>query len=203
MPALRNGDDSYGINVSAPLAHGDASTTSIDPRGLRRYPTLGFELTNVIWRPKTTTALEPAQMLRLDAAGRAALARAMAEQRLVDVPWVLFFHARYQELRTDRARVCERVDGQRRSERHLNDSASLMTGLQTRVTPTDPGYFFGASFIYSAVFRDASGVAGSAAAPPAKVRGNTVRFEVAGLWLARASASIHRTHTTSRREQRR
>ena len=116
-------------------------------------------------------------MLRLDAADRAALARAMAEQRLVDVPWVLFFHASY-EFAHAAYEYANASTAERRSERHLNDSASLMTGLQTRVTPTDPGYFFGASFIYSAVFRDASEVAGSAAAPPAKVRGNTVRFEV-------------------------
>jgi XTP/dITP diphosphohydrolase len=168
--AVRNGDDSYGVTVSAPLSRADALAAPIDPRGLRRYPTLGVELTNVIWRPKATPS-----------------------ERVPDIPWVGFFHASYEFARTEYT-FAEPSAFQRRAETHLNDSASLMLGLQTRMTAADPGYFFGASFVYSAVFRDAADVNGNPEAPPHKVRANTVRLEMRRL-IADARAGVNPSYS--------
>ena len=55
--AVRSGDDSYGIVASAPLVRAGAAAR-VDREGLRRYPALGVELTNVIWRPRARRALE-------------------------------------------------------------------------------------------------------------------------------------------------
>lgn len=179
--ALQNGDDSYGILVSGPIARSGDTRTEIDPRGLRPYAALGVELTNIIWRPRATPALErqltPDGFARLSPERRQRLAQSMAEDRLVDVPWVVFFHASYQFSRTAYD-FAEPSTGQGRSQTHLNDTASLMTGAQVHVRPADPGYFFGASFIYSAVFHDASTISGAIVGPPAKVRGNLIRFEM-------------------------
>jgi hypothetical protein len=194
--AARNGDDSYGIIVSTPLASTSDPTGAgpgVDARGLRQHPTFGIELTNVIWRPVATPALArhlPNEAVSvLDPAARASLARAMQEEPIVSVPWVLFFHASYQFNRSQYD-VADAATGEQKSATHLNDTASLLLGLQTRVRPADPGYFFGASFIYSAVFRDATPASGEPAMSPVKVRGNTVKVEMRRP-LVRAHAGIN------------
>jgi len=151
--AVRNGDDSYGILASAPLSSADPST-SVDPRGLRRHASLGFHLTNIIWHPKT-------------------------QGGDVVAPWALFIHADY---RFNRAEY-EFADGQtlqRRTDTRLNDTASMLFGAQLFSTPRRPGYFFGFSYTYSAVFEQSGETAtnGLPLEGPAKVRGNLLRVEM-------------------------
>ncbi len=180
--AIRNGDDSYGLIASAPIGSTSGPTGAgpgIDPRGLRQHPTLGFDLTNIIWRPTARPALTghlPAAAAEgLDPAARAALARAMAAEPLVAVPWALFFLASYQ---FNRSEYDFGDPSSPRASTHLNDTASLLVGWQTRATTRDPGYFFGASFVYSAVYRDQALAGGAAGGPPVKVRGNTLKVEM-------------------------
>jgi len=148
--AVRNGDDSYGLLASAPVGTGEPST-SVDPRGMRRHASLGFHLTNIIWHPANTT----------------------------DAPWALFIHADY---RFNRAEY-EFMDAQtlqRRTDTRLNDTASMLIGAQLFSTKQHPGYFFGFSYTYSAVF-DQSGATAANGLPlegPTKVRGNLLRVEV-------------------------
>src|SRR6202035_333809 len=97
--AIRSGDDSYGIIVSAPLSRSN-QTTAVDPRGLRDHASLGFHLTNVIWRPKATPALEQQLgaegFVRLSDQGRVAAARTIETTDAVTVPWVVFITADYR-----------------------------------------------------------------------------------------------------------
>ena len=120
--AVRNGDDSYGILASAPIGTGDSST-SVDPRGLRRHASLGFHLTNIIWHPKNTT----------------------------DAPWALFIHADYRFNRAEYEFADART-GQRQTDTRLNDTASMLLGAQLFSKPRSPGYFVAFSYTYSAVF---------------------------------------------------
>src|ERR1051326_58089 len=120
--ALRNGDDSYGILASAPVGTGDTST-SVDPRGMRRHASLGFHLTNLIWHPKNTES----------------------------APWALFIHADYRFNRAEYefadARTLER-----RTDTRLNDTASMLFGAQLFSSADHPGDFVAFSYTYSAVF---------------------------------------------------
>jgi hypothetical protein len=120
--ALRNGDDSYGILASAPVGTGDTST-SVDPRGMRRHASLGFHLTNLIWHPKNTES----------------------------APWALFIHADYRFNRAEYEFV-DAPTLQRRTDTRLNDTASMLFGAQLFSTREHPGYFFAFSYTYSAVF---------------------------------------------------
>jgi hypothetical protein len=120
--AVRNGDDSYGILVSAPLSSAD-STTSVDPRGMRRHASLGAHLTNIIWHPTNTT----------------------------DAPWVLFIHADYRFNRAEYEFTDPRTQ-QRATDTRLNDTASMLFGAQLFSTKEHPGYFVAFSYTYSAVF---------------------------------------------------
>jgi hypothetical protein len=155
--AVRNGDDSYGILVSAPLSS-SVPSTSVDPRGLRRHASLGFHLTNIIWHPTARTA------------------KTIGD---VDAPWALFIHADY---RFNRAEY-EFVDAQtlqRKTDTRLNDTASMLFGAQLFSKPQHPGYFFGFSYTYSAVFDQFGGTAanGLPLEGPTKVRGNLLRVEM-------------------------
>jgi hypothetical protein len=178
--AVRSGDDSYGIIVSAPLST-NSTTTVVDPRGLRNHASLGFHLTNIIWRPKARRVLEqelgPDGFLRLSEAARAATARTIETMDAVDVPWVVFIHADYRFNRAS-YNFTDPLTLEKRTDTRLNDTASMMAGLQLFARPRDPGYFFGFSYTYSAVFELQESAAGLPAEGPTKIRGNLVRIEV-------------------------
>ena len=152
--ALRNGDDSYGILVSAPLSVNQPASTVVDPRGLRSHPNLGFDLTNVIWHPRAAGAGGP-----------------------VHVPFVLFIHAAYQFNRGEYDYLDPSTRAPR-SETRLNDTASALAGVQFLASDADPGYFAGFSYTYSAVFHDADAAGGEPIGGPSKVRGNLLRLEL-------------------------
>ena len=180
--AVRSGDDSYGVTASVPLSSSDPST-SVDPRGLRRHASLGFHLTNIIWRPKATPALERELgadgFLRLDEAARTRIAEVIETTDAVAAPWVLFINADYRFTRAEYVfadpRTLEKL-----TDTRLNDTASMLVGVQLFARPRDPGYFFGFSYTYSAVFFQFGGTAanGLPAQGPAKVRGNLLRVEI-------------------------
>jgi hypothetical protein len=180
--AIRSGDDSYGVLVSAPLSSADPATT-VDPRGLRRHASLGFHLTNIIWRPKAKPALEqllgPAGFLRLDDAARRRAADLIETADAVDAPWVVFVHADYRFNRAE-YEFADPVTLVRRTDTRLNDTATVLAGAQVFARPRDPGYFFGFSYTYSAVFDQQGGTAanGLPAEGPTKVRGNLLRVEM-------------------------
>ena len=140
--ALRNGDDSYGVVASAPIGTGDPST-SVDPRGMRRHASLGFHLTNIIWHPTSTDR----------------------------APWALFITADYRFNRAE-YEFTDAQSLQRRTDTRLNDTASMLFGAQLFSTAEHPGYFFGVSYTYSAVFE------ARPADLPQKIRGNLVRVEM-------------------------
>jgi hypothetical protein len=148
--AVRNRDDSYGIIASAPLSSSADPSTSVDPRGMRRHASLGFHLTNVIWHPK---------------------ARVVDGVAGVDSPWALFIHADYRFNRAEYEFV-DALTRERKTDTRLNDTATMLFGAQVFARPHDPGYFFGFSYTYSAVFQ------GQPADLPAKIRGNLLRVEM-------------------------
>ncbi|HXD72084.1 MAG TPA: hypothetical protein VN628_00035 [Vicinamibacterales bacterium] len=121
--ALRSGDDNYGILASAPVGSADPAT-SVDPRGLRRHASLGFQLTNIIWHPKNRT----------------------------DVPYAFFIHADYRFNRAEYD-FADPQTLQRKTDTRLNDTASMLFGAQFLSTKAHPGYFVGISYHYSAVFQ--------------------------------------------------
>jgi hypothetical protein len=183
--AIRSGDDSYGIVASVPLSavSTDSTTPAVDPRGLRDHASLGFHLTNIIWRPKAKPALEQELgaegFLRLSDEARAAAARTIETTDAVDVPWVVFINADYRFNRAE-YEYADPVTLEKRTDTRLNDTASMMAGVQLFVRPRDPGYFFGFSYTYSAVFTQLGGNAanGLPAEGPAKIRGNLLRVEM-------------------------
>ena len=180
--AVRSGDDSYGVIVSVPLSTG-STTPAVDPRGLRSHASLGFHLTNIIWRPKARKVLEqqlgPEGFLRLSEDARAATARTIETTDAVDVPWVVFIHADYRFNRAEYV-FADPLTLDRRTDTRLNDTASMMAGVQLFARSRDPGYFFGFSYTYSAVFIEFEGTAanGLPAEGPMKIRGNLLRVEM-------------------------
>jgi hypothetical protein len=180
--AVRSGDDSYGVVASVPLSSSDPSA-SVDPRGLRRHGSLGFHLTNIIWRPKATPALERALgaegFVRLDDAARRRIADLIETSDAVTVPWVLFIHADYRFNRAEYVFADPRTLD-KLTDTRLNDTASMLVGIQLFARPRDPGYFFGFSYTYSAVFDQFGGTAvnGLPLQGPSKVRGNLLRVEM-------------------------
>ena len=185
---VSNGDDSYGITVSGPLSRGDGTATAVDPRALRGRTFLGFDLTNIVWRPKAKPALErelgPEGFLRLSGEKREAIARTIAGTDAVDVPWVLFMNFSYRFNRAEYTYTDPSAAP--RSETHLNDIAAALVGSQFLVRPNDPGYFVGFSYTYSAVFRESDPDQTVQTRAPVKVRGNLLRVE-----LRRPLASAH------------
>jgi hypothetical protein len=179
--AVRNGDDSYGITVSGPLSRSGDLGTVVDPRGLRSHASLGFDLTNIVWRPKARPTLEhllgPQGFVRLNPESRAAVARAITTTDAVDAPWALVFNASYRFSRDDYSYV-DPVTLASRSATHLNDIAAAVFGTEFHVRPGDPGYFAGVSYTYSAVFHEADQVQGVRMGAPVKVRGNLLRVEL-------------------------
>jgi hypothetical protein len=170
--AATNGDDSYGVLASVPLSTADPST-SVDPRGLRRHASLGFHLTNVIWHPK-------------------------AKGGDIVAPWVLFIHADYRYNRAE----YEFVDSktlQRQTDTRLNDTASMLFGAQLFSSTRHPGYFFGFSYTYSAVFDQFGGTAsnGLPLEGPTKVRGNLLRIEMRHPFARRFGVNPSVTHDES------
>ena len=139
--AVRSGDDSYGVIASVPLSSSDPSTT-VDPRGLRRHASLGFHLTNIIWRPKAKPALErelgAEGFLRLDRDARRKIADVIETTDAVDVPWVLFINADYRfnhaEYEFADPRTLDRL-----TDNRLNDTASILFGAQLCVRPREIG----------------------------------------------------------------
>src|ERR1700686_3030954 len=179
--AARNGDDSYGITVSGPLSRSGDLGTIVDPRGLRSHGSLGFDLTNIVWRPKARPTLEhllgPEGFLRLSPESREAVARAINTTDAVDAPWALLFNASYRFSRDDYSYV-DPVTLASRSATHLNDIAAALFGTEFHVRPRDPGYFAGVSYTYSAVFHEADQVQGVRTGAPVKIRGNLLRVEL-------------------------
>src|SRR5215471_5594161 len=151
--AAKNGDDSYGILASAPLSNDDPST-SVDPRGLRRHASLGFHLTNVIWHPKSKGGE-------------------------IVAPWALFIYGDYRYNRAE-YEFADAKTLQRQTDTRLNDTASMLFGAQLFSSTSHPGYFFGFSYTYSAVFNQFGGTAsnGLPLEGPTKVRGNLLRIEM-------------------------
>jgi hypothetical protein len=121
--ALRNGDDSYGILASTPIGSADPAT-SVDPRGMRRHASLGFELTNIIWHPKHADG----------------------------VPYAFFIHADYRFNRAEYDYV-DAQTSQQKTDTRLNDTASMLFGAQLFSTKAHPGYFVAFSYHYTAVFQ--------------------------------------------------
>jgi hypothetical protein len=185
--ALRSGDNSYGIVASVPLSSHDA-TTLIDPRGMRPHASLGFHLTNVIWRPKAKAVLErqlgPEGFIRLTDRERDAAAQTIETMDAVDVPWVVFVTADYRFNRAEYV-FADPATLDKRFDTRLNDTASMLGGVQLFARRADPGYFFGFSYTYTAVFDQFGGLAsnGLPAFGPAKVRGNVMRVEMRRPWV--------------------
>ncbi len=179
--ALRNGDDSYGVLVSVPVQSSNSTVSAADPRGLRTHPSLGFDLTNVIWRPKAKPALERLLQAgghaQLTPARREEVERAIRTTDSVAVPWVLVFHLGYQFNREE-YHYADPATLAPRSETRLNDTATALGGVQFLVRDHDPGYFVAFSYTYSAVFRDAALVDGETIGGPSKIRGNLFRLDV-------------------------
>ena len=118
---------------------------SIGRGGHRRHASLGFHLTNIIWRPKATPALErelgAEGFVRLDDAARRRIADVIETSDAVTVPWVLFIHADYRFNRAEYVFADPRtLDKQ--TDTRLNDTASMLLGIQLLARPRDPGYFF-------------------------------------------------------------
>jgi hypothetical protein len=186
--AIRNGDDSYGIIASVPLSSG-STTQEVDPSGLRRHASLGFHLTNIIWRPKAKAGLEEqlgaAGFMHLTDEERAAAARTIETTDAVSVPWVVFITADYRFNRAEYV-FADSTTLVTRTDTRLNDTASVLTGVQLFNRPGDPGYFFGFSYTYSAVFAQFGGSAsnGLPAEGPTKVRGSLLRVEIRRAWVA-------------------
>jgi hypothetical protein len=178
--AVRNGDDSYGIIAAAPLRTPDGRS-GIDVDGLRTHSSLGVDLTNVIWRPRARPELQrllPAVSgADLSPDQRAAIARALATTDALAVPWVVYLRADYRFNRGE-YRYLDAATLTPRSETRLNDTASLVGGVQLLVRPGDPGYLVGFGYMYSAVFRpnDATGI--GIVGGPSKVRANLLRLEI-------------------------
>jgi hypothetical protein len=179
--AVRNGDDSYGITVGGPLSRSGDLGTVVDARGLRSHWSLGFDLTNIVWRPRARPTLEhllgQEGFVRLSPESRAAVARAIATTDAVHAPWALVFNASYRFSRDDYSYV-DPVTLASRSATHLNDIAAAVFGTEFHVRPGDPGYFAGVSYTYSAVFHEADQVQGVRTGAPTKVRGNLLRVEL-------------------------
>ena len=179
--ALSNGDDSYGILVSVPVQSHKSTVSAADPRGLRTHPSLGVDLTNVIWRPKARPELERLLLAgghaQLTPARRDEVERAIRTTDAVAVPWVLFFHMSYQFNREE-YRYADPATLAPRSETRLNDTATALGGLQFHMRDRDPGYFVGFSYTYSAVFHDAAQTDGVTIGGPSKIRGNLFRLEL-------------------------
>jgi hypothetical protein len=178
---VRNGDDSYGITVSAPLSRSGDPATVVDPRGLRSHSSLGFDLTNIVWRPKARPTLEhllgPEGFLRLSPESREAVARAIQSTDAVDAPWALVFNASYRFSRDDYSYI-DPVTLASRSATHLNDIAAAVFGTEFHVRRDDPGYFAAVSYTYSAVFQEVDQVQGVRTGAPVKIRGNLLRVEL-------------------------
>src|SRR4051812_40008021 len=130
---VRNGDDTYGITLSAPLSHGDGTAAVGDPRAVRGHTYLGVDLTNVIWRPKASAALEQqlgsAGAFRLTPETRAGVARAIATTDVVAAPWAVFLNFNYR-FSSDQYTYAGLSGSGPQQETHLNDIASAMVGLQ-------------------------------------------------------------------------
>jgi hypothetical protein len=180
--AIRSGDDSYGVIASVPLSSSDPGTT-VDPRGLRRHASLGFHLTNIIWRPKAKPALErelgAEGFVHLDSDARRRVADVIETTDAVDVPWVLFINADYRFNRAEYL-FADPKTLDTLTDTRLNDTASMLFGAQLFVRPHAPGYFFGFSYTYSAVFQQFGETAanGLPVEGPTKVRGNLLRLEM-------------------------
>jgi hypothetical protein len=178
---VRNGDDSYGITISGPLSRSGDPGTLVDPRGMRSHSSFGFDLTNIVWRPRARPTLEhllgPKGFLELSPESREAVARAIRSTDAVDAPWALVFNASYRFSRDDYSYI-DPVTLASRSATHLNDTAAAVFGTEFHVRPDDPGYFAGVSYTYSAVFQEADQVQGVRTGAPVKVRGNLLRVEL-------------------------
>jgi hypothetical protein len=178
---FQNGDDSYSVSVAAPLARVGAAPTPIDPRGLQAHPSFGFDVTNIIWRPRATSALR--NSLGRDAsttvtpAERAAARELMIDGSGVDAPWAVLFNVSYRFSRNEYD-YADAAGGATRAAHHLNDAATILLGAQLFARHGDPGVFVGVSYIYSAVFLDASAVAGTPVGAPSKLRADDVRLEM-------------------------
>jgi hypothetical protein len=178
---FQNGDDSYSIGVAGPLASVDAAPVPTDPRGLHAHAAFGFDVTNVIWRPRAGAGLRATLgsdvQSTLTPADRDAARRLMLEGDGVDAPWAVFFNVSYRFSR-DGYNYADAPAGPIRTADHLNDAATVLLGAQIFARHGDPGLFVGVSYIYSAVFVDAPRAGAVPIGAPAKLRADSVRLEV-------------------------
>lgn len=186
--ALRSGDDRYGVRLAAPLARGADEISAADGSRLRPHASLGVDITNIVWRPRTQPPLERLLQAepygRLRDASRPAIARAIRDQQGVAAPWAFVFHANYQFNRAEYTYV-DSPSGGARADTRLNDTAAVLGGLQFLARGADPGYFAGVGYTYSAVFRSAGDHVAVAAGGPTKVRANLLRIEGRRVWPGR------------------
>src|SRR5262249_53013792 len=117
--------------------------------------------------------------VRLDEAARKRVADLIETTDAVSVPWVLFINADYRYNRAEYVFADPRTLD-KLTDTRLNDTASMLFGVQLFARPRDPGYFFGFSYTYSAVFQQFGATApnGLPFEGPTKVRGNLIRFEM-------------------------
>jgi hypothetical protein len=178
---FENGDDSYSAIVEGPLANADATPLPTDPRGLHTHAAFGFDVTNIIWRPRATAALRNAlgtdTFATLTPAQRETARQLMIDGDGVEAPWALFFNVSYRFNR-DAYDYAEMPAGPITTAHHLNDAATILLGAQLFARHGDPGFFVGLSYIYSAVFLDAVSVGGIPIGAPTKLRADDVRLEV-------------------------
>jgi hypothetical protein len=190
---LQWGDNNYAVSVSVPLHHRELTSF----RDRREIPlvTLGFGITNILWRPKAgpslTRTLSSDGVLHLDSGdplptpipyttvgrlsreSQATLARSLHEEGAVAVPWVIVFNGSYK-YGTTTYDYTDPATGQQVSPVHLSDVADLMLGAQFGMRPTNPGTFVAWSYNYSSLFRDREDRIGG----PYRLYGTMVRLDL-------------------------
>jgi hypothetical protein len=186
-------DNNYALSVSVPLHHREL-TSFRDRREIPLF-SVGFGITNVLWRPRAGAALE--RQLRSDgllrlASGdavavpapyttvgglsrdtRAQLARALREPDAVSVPWAIVFNGSYK-FATTSYEYTDVTTSQAVSATHLSDVADILLGVQFGVRPDNPGTFVAWSYNYSSLFRDREDRIGG----PYRLFGTLVRYEM-------------------------
>jgi hypothetical protein len=190
---LQWADNNYAVSVSVPLHHRELTSF----RDRREIPllTLGFGITNVIWRPRAGPTLlrqlapdgvlhlasgEPippsipyTTVGRLDGESQSAVARTLHEPDAVSVPWVVVFNGSYK-FATDTYEYLDPATGQQLSPVHLSDVADMLLGVQFGIGPGNPGTFVSWSYNYSSLFRDREDQIGA----PYRLYGTMVRLDV-------------------------
>src|SRR5579872_2774370 len=146
---LQNGDTNYSFTVSGPIHQGSA--TAFLDRLTIPHTTVGFDLTNIMWRPKAkralTQQLDTAGFLaapageslgppvagtaptRLSRDSAEAVARTINTTDAVDLPYVLIVSAGYK-FNPHRFGYVDPATHLEHSDSHLSDVAHVMVGVQ-------------------------------------------------------------------------